>query len=813
MKKSVQKAIAFTLILSLCLLTAYSVNIYAAVENATLLTKKVTLSVDSKKMISIENKSRIKSYTFLSKNMKIVTVSKKGEITAKAEGNTSITVSETYKKKTKKLGTVNVKVISNTKPAVTSTPQTTMNVQILKDSTGSDVVKDNGNGTSSVKIAGNYSLILIPIGKNETYDLSSFSKMVIDYKSTTLFRVSLFSSKGVNLKTPTSGTAEWSQWSYLGDKGYDGQTTIDISSIDREKVAYICITGGTPETLTLRGIQFVGDSQLKLNAQYIKQSVESGNPVATVVDNGDNTSTVKFLNKSAAVMFPIGDIDSYNLSQYTSMVMDFACSEEFRVSLYNSLGVNIHPGTDESKQWWYVGKGGYHGEYTFDLSNFSAKDLSDTAYVVVQCNSEAMKPITIKGIYFNGDARKNKVVVNATAVKLEVDASSILRKVTHCASGSLYGVTETKPVDIETLVEPLHPNVFTNPARAGSGYQQPIGGALSVADRLKGTTGQVMIRLADLYPGWPYQFPGMTQWLNDVTNVINEKIASGNNNFYGYEIWNEPAYTWQNKNGSFNDMWLQTYKLIKSKDPKAKIIGPSEGYYDRSTMSKFLSFCKVNSCLPDVVCWHELTYIGGTAKHFKDYRSLEKELGISEIPISINEYCDGDKPKEGCPGTSACYIAKFERYKIDSACISWWFTDAPGRLGSLLASNTEKGAGWWFYKWYGDMTGNMVSVTPPNEDSKSVDGFACADESKGYISCLLGGDSDGLINVKFNNLPSWIGSKPTVKIEAIDWISRTTVSTGPVTVSTSSYEVKNGSITVSLSGCNDTSGYRIYISK
>ena len=49
-------------------------------------------------------------------------------------------------------------------------------------------------------------------------------------------------------------------------------------------------------------------------------------------------------------------------------------------------------------------------------------------------------------------------------------------------------------------------------------------------------------------------------------------------------------------------------------------------------------------------------------------------------------------------GSSARFIGKFERYKVDSAMITWWFTNAPGRLGSLLATNTEKGAGWFLYK-------------------------------------------------------------------------------------------------------------------
>lgn len=403
------------------------------------------------------------------------------------------------------------------------------------------------------------------------------------------------------------------------------------------------------------------------------------------------------------------------------------------------------------------------------------------------------------------------------ASQLTVDCGNVIREVTHCASGSLYGVTESIPANINTLVTPLNPKVFTNPARAGAAYQQPSGAAIDVAERLTGTTGEVMIRLADICPNWPYTFPGMDSWLEQVEDVIDDKLASDAENFYGYEIWNEPVYTWNEDNGSFYNLWLQTYKLIREKDPNEKIVGPSEGYYDHDMMYDFLSFCVENDCVPDIICWHELssngegTYVGDFADNYADYRAIEDSLGIADLPISINEYCDINHAEEGCPGSSATYIAKFERYKIDSACISWWWTAAPGRLGSLLATNTQKGAGWWFYKWYGDMSGNMVQVTPPNEDSAEVDGFACVDSSEQYVSCLLGGDNDGTVNVVFNNLPSWIGSTATVKVEAVDWVTKDTVSTGPYTVSAANYNVTNGSISVTINGCTDTSGYRVYV--
>lgn len=398
---------------------------------------------------------------------------------------------------------------------------------------------------------------------------------------------------------------------------------------------------------------------------------------------------------------------------------------------------------------------------------------------------------------------------------LTVNLSSTLRGVTHCASGSLYGITETLPADIAGLVAPLNPNVFTNPARAGTGYQQPTGAAITVAGRLQNAapTAKVMIRLADIYPNWPYTFTTMTDWLSKVSSVITDKLASGYTNFYGYEIWNEPVYTWTSTSVDFNSqLWKQTYDLIRSMDSNAKIIGPSEGYYNHSMMSTFLTYCKNNNCLPDIICWHELgSGAAVVSGNIDDYRTLETSLGITAIPISINEYCDTNHYYEGAPGPSAPFIAKFERKQVDSACISWWWTAYPGRLGSLLASNTAKGGGWWFYHWYGAMSGNMVGVTPPNEAGDGVDGFACVDSDQKYASICFGGTNDGTVNVQINGIPSFFGSYARVVVQSVAWSDKDTAVYNPTLISQSIKAISGGSMTVTVTGINSLYGYRIYL--
>jgi hypothetical protein len=397
----------------------------------------------------------------------------------------------------------------------------------------------------------------------------------------------------------------------------------------------------------------------------------------------------------------------------------------------------------------------------------------------------------------------------AFASTLTVDLSAPIRPVTHAASGSLYGVTETKPADVTGLIGPLHPNVFTNPA---SDVQQPVGDAIVVAGRLAPVGGKVMIRLADWFPGF-YTFSSMTDWFDKIGKTVTRKKASGVTNYYGYEIWNEPGGTYKGPL-AFNEFWKQSYDKLRELDPEAKIIGPSTSFYDSNTISSLLTYCKTNSCLPDIMCWHELSGSNLTA-NLTNYRALEKQLGVGPLPISINEYSgNGRASDEGKPGTSAPLIAKFERFQVDSACISYWDVPHPGRLGTLLASDTTRNGGWWFYKWYGDMTGNMVTTTPPTPSSPTaLDGFASVDAATHSAHVLLGGTNDGSVQVVIKGFqagPFW-GTSVHAVVERTPWVNGSTEVKATTQVSAADYMVATDQITVPIASTNASDGYHVYL--
>ena len=416
------------------------------------------------------------------------------------------------------------------------------------------------------------------------------------------------------------------------------------------------------------------------------------------------------------------------------------------------------------------------------------------------------------------------------AATLTVDLSTAYRPASHVGIGSLFGVIEKVPADgdLERLVAGLHPKMFTNPASSDPGTQQPgiPANAIKVAERLAPLGATVTVRLADWFSGW-YAFTDMTDWLGKVGTTIAAKKAASLSNVYAYEIWNEPNGSWTNggdanaipggaKNLSFNAFWKQTYDKIRQLDPGVKITGPSISYMDPDFMGGFLTYCKTNNCLPDIIGWHEGMNIEGDVTN---YRNLEKQLGVGPLPITINEYSGSGRAKdEGRPGASVPLIAQLERAGVETACISWWTPDSiAGHLGSLLATDSQTNGGWFMYRWYGDMTGSMIQTASSlPKDGKNLDGFASLDVNARNAYVVVGGVSDGTIQVVvkgFKSAASFFGSKVHAMVDHTGWAGRGGGVTGTDTLSAVDLAIANDQVTVSIANANGDDGYRLSLTQ
>jgi hypothetical protein len=397
---------------------------------------------------------------------------------------------------------------------------------------------------------------------------------------------------------------------------------------------------------------------------------------------------------------------------------------------------------------------------------------------------------------------------------ISVDLGSPYRPVTHVASGSLYGLS-FDGVPPDAVISPLKPKMFTQMARNGhqlpNGTTQPTGDVLKVAPVAARVGAEVTIRMPDWYPNFPYRWVSWPDWTNAVQQQVSALAASSITNIYGWELGNEPDWTWDVQHaGPFNDGWLRTYQLGRSMDTKTPIVGPSASYFFSGFLSSFLSYSKTNNVLPDVVSWHELTTPANAdiEGHVTEYRQMEQQLGISPRRISLDEY--GRIFDMAVPGFLLRYISRMERAGVDTGCIAFWHL--PGRLGDLLDAHSNPNGAWWLYKWYGDFRGSMVWVTPPATSGFGLDGGASYDSQSATARVLIGGtDGDALIII--DHIPAELlqRGKAHVEVSSTTFTGTDGKSPQPNFLFEGDYSAQAGKIVVPVNYMQSANAYYLVV--
>ncbi|WP_305787118.1 CBM35 domain-containing protein [Symbioplanes lichenis] len=390
---------------------------------------------------------------------------------------------------------------------------------------------------------------------------------------------------------------------------------------------------------------------------------------------------------------------------------------------------------------------------------------------------------------------------------LTVNVGTVVRPVTHVASGGLYA-TDTGSKPPLAQMYPLRLNHLTQPPpgtqQLGNGATTPCCDGALVAGKVTSAGAQQFWRLPDIYPNFPYRWVSWADWEAKVRTMVQARLAAtGTTNVDGYELWNEPDWTWNTAAaGSFTAGWTRTYRLIRSLDPVTPIVGPSHAVYNRGWMTDFLTNARNTNTLPDVVVWHELdndSYLNVQA-HVADYRALESSLGISPRPISINEYASPSQVD--IPSVAVHYMAVFERHGIRDAERAYWYE--AGTLNGLLHNNAPTSS-YWTYKWYGDMAGNIVQTIP----GSWLEGVAAYDPTRKFVNVVLGGDS-GNNTVRVNGLGA-LGSQVRVTLSRSGITGRTTNQSAPIAVSSATYTVSGGSISVPVNDMHAWDSYQLLI--
>ncbi len=400
--------------------------------------------------------------------------------------------------------------------------------------------------------------------------------------------------------------------------------------------------------------------------------------------------------------------------------------------------------------------------------------------------------------------------ISFAAQQLVVDLSVNTGEIKYGASGFLYGMgSEGVPTD--NVLQPLNPH--TAAQKAPDGLQHPNGDALKIAPQFVRNGGKyIQIYMQDIYQNWPYENLGINDYLDKVDSIVRKVVADPYRDSYVYVPFNEPDGIWYGSNitALCND-WKLVYDKIRSIDPTGKIAGINYAAYNNSHYTTFMSFAKNNNCLPDIITWHELqnNFFTDWYTHVSNYRAIETGLGISPRPICINEYArsSGDL---GVPGNLVQWMTRLENSKVEG-CLAYW--TIAGSLNDLVTQNNKATGGWWLYKWYGELTGNTVQVTPPTQNG-SLQGLAAHDSAKKQARIIFGGSPNSTdvfsTDVVVKGFPSYFGNSVRVTLWEID-NTGTNPSNGPVFKQEGDYTISNGQILVPVTNMKALSAYQMIV--
>jgi hypothetical protein len=403
----------------------------------------------------------------------------------------------------------------------------------------------------------------------------------------------------------------------------------------------------------------------------------------------------------------------------------------------------------------------------------------------------------------------------AATPTVTVNAAAPFRPVTHVAAGGLYAFSKAG-VPASSLLLPLHLNSVVQMAPGGqqlpNGEPTPAGDVLVVNSSATATGASEIIRMPDIYPNFPYRWVSWADWLSKVDTMVRARLSAGNDtNLAAWELWNEPDFTWNTATaGSFDAGWVRTFAEVRKLDSVTPIQGPSISHWNQSFMQDFLSNAKANNAVPDIISWHELGGPGSIAADVSACVALERSLGITPRPISIEEYATTGEVDT--PGALVPYLAAFERTGVANAERAFWHeygtVDGLVTVSGVNGTTTNQPTGtWWLYKWYGDMTGSMVSVSPPG--GSSLDGVASFDPLSKTADIIVGGGS-GTTNVTVSGIGA-LGSSVSALVESTSTPDRFTAEPSAHTISQQTLTASGGQVTVQIPSMSASSAYHVLL--
>ena len=397
------------------------------------------------------------------------------------------------------------------------------------------------------------------------------------------------------------------------------------------------------------------------------------------------------------------------------------------------------------------------------------------------------------------------------AQRLSVDLSKLTGLVHGGATGMLYGMSDVG-VPAAALIAGAGPHTIAQMAPEGA--QHPNGDALTVAIPFIANGGRaVLVYMQDIYSHWPYEDEGIEDYLAKVRIMVTAVAGSPHADTFWWVPFNEPDWIWYadwdvDKDRFLAD-WTSVCAEIRRVLPHARIVGPNEASFNPGRLRDFLVKAKESDVLPDVMSWHELNpgSLAEYRSHHADYRVLEKVVGISPLPININEY--GNRRDTSNPGQMIQWISMFEDTKVDADMAYWTYA---GNLDDHAVQTARANGGWWLLKWYADLTGQTVKVTPPVLNvADTLQATAAIDWDRRQATVLFGGTAAD-VRVDLTEIPVGIfGDCVDVTALKTSWSGYEGDATTPPVLSRRRLSVDGGSVSVLVPGGDCMAAYQVVV--
>ncbi|MFT8357629.1 bacterial Ig-like domain-containing protein [Bifidobacterium aquikefiri] len=447
------------------------------------------------------------------------------------------------------------------------------------------------------------------------------------------------------------------------------------------------------------------------------------------------------------------------------------------------------------------------------------------------------------------------------------------------ASGTLYGLGDSgSPTD--AILDGAR--IENSSQKPPFGTQHPSGDSLALDSQFFANGGkELAVYIQDYYPDWSYnggKRPGDARsykldvpvddptygtytnqpdgvWdYAEVTEIVMNKILSTTEHpdQYTFIPFNEPdGGNWYYTNDdatnalfsqTFLSDWDSEYQLIqkiwkqyqngtdgkiaahKASNGIASVAGPGDSAWRQNRSDAFLAHAKSAGTLPEVFVWHELGKgsLESFRSHYDAYRALEKKYGIVPLRVNITEY--GELRDMSVPGQLIQWMSMFEEKKVQAETAYWNYA---GNLSDNMARANSANAGWWLFKWYGDMRGSeSVAVTSQHPNTiDNLQGIATLDTTQKKATVIYGGANDSdtnALNDTGANIPVKVhitGLDSKVLTNNVDVEVRENAYTGPdgvagtpkVVNAASNVALSDGTLDVTTNSVDRYASYQLVI--